>query len=185
MVDLFKKHQKIILIIIFVQYWLATAGSLFYSTYGDPVNNIIEEGTLIGVGLVPCTLCWFARILMYPGLFISFVGFIKNDKLFTDYTFALSLPGIALEIYHYSIQKLSIANNFSCSAANPCDALNVDYFGFITIPFLCLVAFIITGGLSFINSYIQRDISQRKNFLKASGIYLVLCIVFLIGLYIV
>lgn len=54
-----------------------------------------------------------------------------------------------LEIFHYILQKpgiigkTSIVNPFGCTAANPCAALHVDYMGIITIPLLCLAAFVI------------------------------------------
>ncbi|MCB9807281.1 hypothetical protein H6768_05390 [Candidatus Peribacteria bacterium] len=54
---------------------------------------------------------------------------------------------MALEAFHYILQKpglvgkLTIENPFGCTTANPCAALNVDYFGFITIPLLCFIAF--------------------------------------------
>jgi disulfide bond formation protein DsbB len=54
-----------------------------------------------------------------------------------------------LEGFHYILQKpgligkVSLDNPFWCTAANPCAALHVDYFGFITIPLLCFLAFFI------------------------------------------
>jgi disulfide bond formation protein DsbB len=135
-------YQQIAQVVIFIQALVATAGSLYYSTFGDPVKNFIA-GNLFpyGEGLEPCVLCWFARILMYPIMILSYVGIAKQDKKFTDYVLALSVPGILLELYHYAIQKLPIPTFFTCSSTNPCNALQVNYFGFITIPFLALVAF--------------------------------------------
>jgi len=184
LVSFTRKHQQSIFCLIFLQYWLATLGSLYYSTFGDPVTSWVQSRTLIGDPLTPCTLCWFARILMYPGVFISLVGIIKNDKKFTDYTLALAMPGIALEIYHYAIQKLALETSFTCSLANPCSALQVNYFGFITIPFLCLVAFMVVGGLSFLNSYAVRKVEERSGFLQLIGWYSVVCSLFLLGLFI-
>lgn len=141
---------------IFLQAFVATLGSLYYSTYGDPVANLMA-GTLFvaGAGFVPCLLCWFARILMYPIAFISTVGILKNDRHFTDYVLVLSLPGIFLELYHYALQMFQFETSFGCTMDNPCNALQVAYFGFITIPFLCLVAFVVITLLGFLNRWLN------------------------------
>lgn len=142
---------------IFLQALVATLGSLYFSTYGDIAANLMS-GNLFdtSLGLVPCMLCWFARILMYPIVPISVVGMIKNDRRFTDYILPLAIPGLLLEIYHYSLQMLPIKSSFGCTMDNPCNALQVAYFGFITIPFLCLVAFAVILTLSLLNTWANR-----------------------------
>jgi len=142
--------QKIRIIswLIFLQALLAMLGSLYFSNFGDPVENF-KMGVfwLYGYGFDPCQLCWWARILMYPIVPISLVGILRKDPNFTSYILPLALPGIFLEGFHYLLQKSSIDNPFACTGANPCSALYVDYLGFITIPFLCLVAFLVIIGL--------------------------------------
>ncbi|MDQ3008752.1 MAG: disulfide bond formation protein B [bacterium] len=156
--------QNLLFIGIFLQSLVATLGSLYYSTFGDPVVNA-AAGNLFPAdsGFTPCELCWFARILMYPIVFISYLGIAKQDRKWTDYILPMSILGVGLEIYHYSIQKLPISNFFTCSSDNPCNAMEVDYAGFITIPFLCLVAFSIILALAVTNTLInrKRDAVQR------------------------
>ncbi len=134
---------------IFLQALVATLGSLYFSTYGDPVANLMS-GRLFPTsgGFEPCELCWFGRILMYPLVLISGVALLKEDRKFTDYVLPLSIPGLALGFYHYGLQKFAFPNPFRCTAANPCSALQVDYLGFITIPFLEFVAFTVITGLA-------------------------------------
>jgi disulfide bond formation protein DsbB len=141
--------QTVLGYFIFLQAFVAMLGSLYYSTFGDPVANLMS-GTAFpwGQGFLPCELCWFGRILMYPLVFISAVGLVKEDKKFTDYVLPLAIPGVALGTYHYALQKLDIVNPFGCTLANPCNALQVQYLGFITIPFLELVAFVVIVALS-------------------------------------
>lgn len=138
---------------IFLQALVAMSGSLYFSNYGDPVKNIFEYGEVFpfGEAFQPCQLCWWARILMYPIVLLSLVGILKKDKKFTDYVLVLAVPGMFLEIYHYALQKLPIATEFGCTSAVPCSALQVNYFGFITIPFLCLTAFVVIVFLSVLN----------------------------------
>lgn len=130
------------LLIIFIQASLAMLGSLYYSNFGDPVANIQAGELFVSAnGLNPCQLCWWARILMYPIVIISGLALYYGDIKALRYVIALSIPGVALEIYHYLLQKVDLATSQACTMANPCEALKVDYFGFITIPFLCLTAF--------------------------------------------
>lgn len=153
-----KPYQPWIQYGIFLQALVATLGSLYYSTYGDIVANLVTGDLFTTAnGLVPCQLCWFARILMYPLVFISTVGIVKNDKRFTDYVLPLSLLGVVLEVYHYSLQMLPIRTHFGCTLENPCNALQVAYFGFITIPFLALVAFVVISVLAVLNTWMNRE----------------------------
>lgn len=130
------------LVIIFAQALIAMLGSLYYSNFGDPATNI-SMGKLFpnDNGFNPCNLCWWARILMYPIVPMSLIGLIIKDYKIIRYILALSVPGVLLEIHHYSLQKFNISTSQVCTFDNPCTAMGVDYLGFITIPFLCLVAF--------------------------------------------
>lgn len=133
--------------IIFGQSLIAMIGSLYYGRYGDPVVNFAsspDQWFNTENGFLPCELCRYARILMYPIVRISLIGIIrKYQQQVIDIIIPMSTVWLALEIYHYTLQKIAISTSFLCTAANPCDALYVDYFGFITIPFLCGLAFLI------------------------------------------
>lgn len=158
-----EQKQGLITYLIFLQTLLAMLGSLYFSTFGDPVKNLMAR-TLFPQdnGLLPCELCWFARILMYPMVLISIVGILKGDRRFTDYLLPLSVIGMGLEIFHYGLQKFSFANPFGCTLTNPCNALQVQYLGFITIPFLALIGFTIITGLCLKNWKLNRQIDTLK-----------------------
>lgn len=147
-----EKRQNIYAWIIFIQALIATLGSLYYGFFGDPIANL-KNGTyfLTVNGFNPCTLCVYARILMYPLVIISLVGILTKDRKFTNYIIPFTLIGIPLEIYHYMLQRLPIENIFDCTKVNPCSAFYVQYFGFISIPFLCLTAFIVILIFSLLN----------------------------------
>lgn len=138
--------------IIFFQALIASLGSLYYGFYGDPAINIMTGDLFNGTnGFTPCELCRYARILMYPLTLISLVGLIKKSYSDTvNYMIPAVLIGIPLEIYHYALQKLPIGTSAFCTRANPCNALQVDYFGFMTIPFLCLTAFLVIAIMIFL-----------------------------------
>lgn len=132
--------------VILVQAILATLWSLYYQYFGDPVVNAMA-GNLFATGawFVPCILCRWARILMYPLIRFTWISIRKKDMNIVDYIFPISIAGIILELYHYILQKTTwldfLGGGTFCTRANPCNALQVNYFWFITIPFLCLIAF--------------------------------------------
>lgn len=136
--------MKILYPIIIIQSLIAVAGSLYFSNFWDPVHEYFT-GTWFDKSdaLEPCLLCVWARIMMYPILPLSILGYIRKSRDILWYICLVSIPGIALETYHYVLQKSNIPNPFGCTAANPCSALKVDYFGFVTIPFMCLIAFVV------------------------------------------
>lgn len=132
--------------IIFFQALIATLGSLYFGFFGDPVENIvIGNFRNRGNGFTPCDLCRYARILMYPLVFISWVALIRGDrKTILRYILPSVTLGLILEILHYTAQMIpSFDIGATCTAANPCMAFYVQYFGFLTIPGLCLLAFLI------------------------------------------
>jgi disulfide bond formation protein DsbB len=112
----------------------ATLGSLFFS-------EIMK--------LPPCSLCWYQRILMYPLVFIIALGIIDKDERMPRYALPLSITGTLIAIYHnllyYNILPESVA---PCTAGISCTVRQIEWFGFVTIPFLSLMSFVvITVGL--------------------------------------
>lgn len=110
---------------------VATLGSLYYSEVR---------------GYIPCTLCWYQRILMYPLVAILLAGLIRRDPGLAAYVLPLAILGILVAGYHYTVQLgLWGGESAACSVGVPCTGRYVDLFGlgFITIPFQALAAFIL------------------------------------------
>lgn len=123
------KKQETWLLIIWAQTLLATFGSLFYSEI---------------MGYIPCELCWVQRILMYPLVVIYGASLLKKNKDMAFPGLILSGIGMCVSIYHYSLQKVPFLQNAGSICGDiPCNLQYVNYFGFITIPFLAGVAFIV------------------------------------------
>jgi len=108
---------------------IAMMGSLYFSE--------IEH-------FIPCSLCWYQRILMYPIVVILGVGLWKNERNALYYALPLSSIGIAVSLTHYLKQKLPAFDELvPCTSGIPCSAEYINWFGFVTIPFLALTAFAI------------------------------------------
>lgn len=111
--------------------WLASitamVGSLFFSER---------------MGFVPCTFCWYQRIVMYPLVLFLGMAFYRNDRDIYKYVLPMSVIGMLLSGYHYALQKLPSLQEFStCTSGVPCSGQYINWFGFVTIPFLALIAF--------------------------------------------
>lgn len=140
---------------------LAILLASYYLYYGDFFLHLIGKGEWFNpeLGIPACNLCWYARVLMFPIFPIAAVGIFKNDHKFTDYVIPLAVLGIILDVYHYSLQRGWIAQKLLCDPRGvDCAASPVNYFGFITMPFICGVLFLIILILSIYNS-----VSVRKN----------------------
>jgi len=81
---------------------------------------------------------------MYPLVILLTVGILKKDKNVVDYVLPLSLLGTAIAIYHNLLYNKILPESVApCSIGASCLTKYIEWFGFITIPFLSLVAFVI------------------------------------------
>lgn len=91
---------------------------------------------------VPCELCWIQRIFMYPLVILLGVAVFTNDRKVKKYALPLSMIGGLVSLYHYCVQKIpGFADIKPCVQGVPCNVQYINWFGFITIPFLALTAF--------------------------------------------
>ena len=92
--------------------------------------------------LPPCVLCWYQRVALYPLVLIIGIGIATRDSRFRIYALLLCLIGLVIAIYHnllyYGVIPETIA---PCTEGVPCNAVQIELFGFITIPLMGLVAF--------------------------------------------
>lgn len=125
----------------FVVAAVATGGSLFYSQI---------------VGFIPCELCWFQRLFMYPLSIMLLLMAIWGDNRSARYLLALPVVGAGISIYHMLIgynvitepKKCSITPGVGCAT----NWLYGTDFGYLLIPtiafsaFLLLIAFLVLAS---------------------------------------
>lgn len=106
---------------------VATLGSLYFSEIR---------------GFVPCELCWYQRILIYPLSLILGIATFQNDRSVKRYVLPITIVGWPVSLFHYLEQKVpGFAEIKPCANGVPCSTEYINWFGFITIPFLALIAF--------------------------------------------
>ena len=123
--------------------WVSVFGSLYFSEIK---------------GFVPCDLCWWQRLLIYPLAIISTVAIIRKDyKNFMYYVLPFGVLGFIVSLYHSLLQWGVIEKNIlDCTATGvSCSKPEIEIFGFITIPFLSFLAFTALTIVSGISIYIQ------------------------------
>lgn len=97
-------------------------------------------------GFVPCELCWFQRILMYPIPILLLVGIFNEDWFLPKYVLPLSIVGLSVSTYHILLQNHVIGSSM-CSAGVSCAVKYINVYGFITIPVLAWIAFFLVTVL--------------------------------------
>lgn len=127
------KTQKILFSVWFVATF-SFLGSLFFSEI---------------MRFIPCVLCWYQRICMYPLVLILLIGLLKKDGMAIIYALPLAILGWLLAGYQILLQTRVIPASLSpCVKGVPCATKYINWLGFISIPVLSFTAFtIILGGL--------------------------------------
>lgn len=137
-----------VLYIAWFQAVVATAGSLFFS-------EILH--------FPPCVLCWYQRIAIYPLVAILMVGIVKKDKNIAWYVLPLTLVGMAISIFHNLLYYKLIPDELApCVTGVSCTTKFVEYFGFVTIPLLSLLAFIVINACVIYYHVTHKNSSHEK-----------------------
>jgi disulfide bond formation protein DsbB len=112
----------------FVVAAIATGGSLFFSEVAH---------------FVPCELCWYQRICMYPLSILTLLIAYYGDYRAARYLLPLPVVGAGVSIYHLLIENRVIKEPTQCliSAPGGCATKWINEFGYMTIPTLALTGF--------------------------------------------
>ena len=107
---------------------VSTLGSLFFS-------EVME--------LIPCELCWYQRIFLFPLAIILLIGLFPLDKKVVNYALPLAIIGLIFTVYHCLLFFGVIPENLQpCNQGVSCTDDNMELFGFLPIPLLGLIAFL-------------------------------------------
>lgn len=94
------------------------------------------------MGFAPCVLCWYQRIFMFPLVFVLAVGLFPLDARVVRYAFPLAAVGWLVAAYHVLLVAGIIPESATpCTQGVPCGQVQVEWFGFVTIPLLSVLSF--------------------------------------------
>src|SRR5918992_4583918 len=106
---------------------VATAGSLYFSEVAH---------------FIPCKLCWFQRIAMYPLVLLALPA-LRHDRGAALYLLPLPIVGLAVSGWHILVERGVVEDTQSCAISAPggCAAKWIEGLGYVTIPTLAATAF--------------------------------------------
>lgn len=100
------------------------------------------------MGMLPCVLCWYQRIFMFPLVFVLAAGLLPYDTKVIRYALPLAVVGLLIASFHALLVAGVIPENLTpCTQGVPCSKVQIQWFGFLTIPMLSLLAFLAVNGL--------------------------------------
>jgi disulfide bond formation protein DsbB len=110
---------------------LATGGSLFFSEIA---------------GFVPCELCWYQRICMYPLSVLTLFAAFHGDYRLVRYLLPLPVVGAGVSIYHLLVENHAVSTPSGCQIGAGCTVKWINELGYMTIPTLALTGFVLLIG---------------------------------------
>lgn len=100
-----------------------------------------------GMGFVPCDLCWYQRILMYPLVLLLGLAWWRMERGVLLGGLGLAGAGVVVAAYHSLVEINPDLEIGACSVVT-C-AVSPWTLGGLTIPNLSLIAFtLVAGGLA-------------------------------------
>ena len=112
---------------------LAALGALFLSEVMD---------------LAPCVLCWWQRVAMFPLVIILALALFPPDRGVIRYALPLAVIGLLVAGFHLLLMMGVIPEALApCRQGIPCKTVQIEWFGFVTIPLLSFVTFLAITSL--------------------------------------
>lgn len=105
---------------------VCTLGSLYLSEVAD---------------FLPCRLCWFQRIAMYPLVVVLGVAAVRKDFGVRLTGAILAGLGACVSVWHLLVERYPNLESSSCDPLNPCSFKWIEEFGYLTIPGMALSGF--------------------------------------------
>ena len=119
-------------------HWLILLGAWLIAVTATASALFIGEVML----MVPCQLCWYQRIFMFPLAIVLGMACFSDDRRGAVYALPLALGGTLMAAYHTLLVAGLIPKSWiPCSAGVSCAAQKLDILNGIQIPWLSLIAF--------------------------------------------
>jgi disulfide bond formation protein DsbB len=126
---------------------VATGGSLYLSEVAH---------------FVPCKLCWYQRIAMYPLAPLLALAALRRDRSVRWYVVLQAVLGGLVSLYHMAEERIGYLQHhgLACEVDNPCYYRPVERFGFMTIPVMAGTAFaLIATTLLLVRSDVPEELA--------------------------
>lgn len=122
--------------LVFIAWLIASASTLGALFFGEIMR------------LPPCSLCWYQRTFMFPMALILPFGLFPFDRGVVRAALPLAGLGTLVAAFHLLLVAGIIPERLEpCKQGVPCSETVIEWFGFVTIPLLSLVAFVAIAAL--------------------------------------
>lgn len=133
-----------------ISFFISLAAAIFPLIYSEIVH------------FLPCYLCWWQRVFMFPMVLMFGVALWDEDRKVVRYALPLLAVGFLVSAYQ------NFFYYFGETSAGPCDASGVscyqhlvsEFGGYISIPMLALTAFIALLTLLAVAHFYKKEIAQ-------------------------
>ena len=110
--------------------------------------RLIATGSALGslffsevMGFLPCVLCWYQRIALFPLVLILPMGLLPFDAKVAKFALPLAVAGLLTAVYHNLLYVGVVPKSIQpCAQGISCTEKYIEFFGFISIPLLSLLA---------------------------------------------
>jgi disulfide bond formation protein DsbB len=125
--SLFDDVSRLALWLAWLVALVTTLGSLYFSEIAH---------------FTPCKLCWYQRIAMYPLAIVLLIAAARRDRRIAWYVVPVATIGALFAAYHTQLQAFPHQHSSFCTLTEPCTVRYVWEFGFVSLPFMALSAFV-------------------------------------------
>ena len=123
-----------------------TLGSLYYSEFAH---------------FVPCRLCWYQRICMYPLVVILGVGAWKRAPFTRLTALPFIICGLGVSTWHFLVERFPTIEGTSCGTEIKCSVPWFTEMGFVTLAFMCLSGMALIATLLLVDRAYERTTTEE------------------------
>jgi disulfide bond formation protein DsbB len=109
---------------------------------------------------VPCKLCWYQRIAMYPLPILLASAALGRRRDVHVYVIPVAVLGGVISSYHILVERFPRLESSVCDVSNPCTVIWTRRFGYQTIPTMALTAFALIIAVLSIGAVADRTSSR-------------------------
>ena len=80
--------------------------------------------------------------MMYPLAIILIIAALRKDWKVKFYAVPLAAIGAVIALYHWLLERFPNIESGVCDVDVPCEFVWFELFGFVTLPFMALTAFV-------------------------------------------
>jgi disulfide bond formation protein DsbB len=112
------------------------------------------------IHFLPCVLCWWQRVFMFPLVFMFGIALWDKDRRVIRYALPLLCAGFLISVYQNFFYYFGETSNVPCDATGVSCYQHVvsEFGGYISIPMLALTAFFALLTLLAVAHFYKREV---------------------------